>query len=317
MDNQKILLVNLSKGKMGEGAAKLLGMVFVMKFQAAAMSRVDTPEDERKDFCLYVDEFQNFATDSFESILSEARKFRLNLILANQFMTQLNDKIKGAVMGNVPTKLVGRIGIDDAEILQKAFQPAFNAEDLIKTPNYNAIATVLVNGFPSSPFNIKLLPPLGKSNPQLREAIKQYSASKYGRPRAVVAAEIRERLTPKKPVVSQIEPGANITPLEPISEVNVGRTEDKPVIQAQPEMVNNTQKYNEHQQQAETSFLDDWMKRREEIRAQQATQNEDSSLAPSNVAPKQTEPPTPVEPLKKDSLNVSNGDSDEVVFKIR
>ena len=86
MDNQKILLVNLSKGKMGEGAAKLLGMVFVMKFQAAAMSRVDTPEDERKDFCLYVDEFQNFATDSFESILSEARTFRLNLILANQFM---------------------------------------------------------------------------------------------------------------------------------------------------------------------------------------------------------------------------------------
>ena len=202
MDNNKILLVNLSKGKMGEGAAKLLGMVFVMKFQAAAMSRVDIPEDERKDFCLYVDEFQNFATDSFESILSEARKFRLNLILANQFMTQLNDKIKGAVMGNVPTKLVGRIGIDDAEVLQKAFHPTFTAEDLIKTPNYNAIATVLVNGFPSSPFNIKLLPPLGKSNPQLREAIKRYSASKYGRPRAVVAAEIRERLTPQKPAIN-------------------------------------------------------------------------------------------------------------------
>ena len=318
MDNQKILLVNLSKGKMGEGAAKLLGMVFVMKFQAAAMSRVDTPEDERKDFCLYVDEFQNFATESFESILSEARKFRLNLILANQFMTQLNDKIKGAVMGNVPTKLVGRIGIDDAEILQKAFQPAFNAEDLIKTPNYNAIATVLVNGFPSSPFNIKLLPPLGKSNPQLREAIKQYSASKYGRPRAVVAAEIRERLTPKKPVASQInEPRANITPSEPISEVNVGRAENQPVIQTQPEFVNNTQKYNEHQQQAETSFLDDWMKRREEIRAEQSAQNEDLTPAPSNVAPKQVEPPNPAEPLKRDSLNVSDGDSEEVVFKIR
>ena len=117
MDNNKILLVNLSKGKLGEAAAKLLGMVFVMKFQAAAMSRADIPEDERKDFCLFVDEFQNFATDSFESILSEARKYRLNLILANQFTTQLKDSIKDAIFGNVPNKIVGRVGIDDDEIL--------------------------------------------------------------------------------------------------------------------------------------------------------------------------------------------------------
>lgn len=195
MDGQKILLVNLSKGLMGEQAAKLLGMVFVMKFQAAAMSRANIPEDERKDFCLYVDEFQNFATDSFESILSEARKYRLNLILANQFMTQLTDTIKSAIIGNVPTKIVGRIGIDDAESLQRAFTPTFTAEDLTKLPNYYSIATVLIGGIPSAPFTMSLVPPIGKSNPQLRDALKRYSASKYGRPRAVVESEIRQRVS--------------------------------------------------------------------------------------------------------------------------
>ena len=313
MDNNKILLVNLSKGKMGEGAAKLLGMVFVMKFQAAAMSRVNIPEDERKDFCLYVDEFQNFATDSFESILSEARKFRLNLILANQFMTQLNDKIKGAVMGNVPTKLVGRIGIDDAEVLQKAFHPTFTAEDLIKTPNYNAIATVLVNGFPSSPFNIKLLPPLGKSNPQLREAIKKYSASKYGRPRAVVAAEIRERLTPKKPAINPnaANPVATIPPL---NSTPLAQTAPITPLMNRLEAPQQTP-VNEPEKQ-KTSFLDDWIKRREEIRKSvpvsqpqpqpQRAQNIDSqkNLLSSEEVP------------KKDKFSVQDKDS-EVVFKIR
>ena len=139
MDNKKILLVNLSKGKMGELNSKLLGMIFVMKFQAAAMSRVDTPEDKREDFCLFVDEFQNFSTESFESILSEARKFRLNLIVANQFMTQLTDKIREGVLGNVGTIVAGRLGVTDAELIEKVFSPTFSAEDLHKTPNHNAI----------------------------------------------------------------------------------------------------------------------------------------------------------------------------------
>ncbi len=298
MDNNKILLVNLSKGKMGEGAAKLLGMVFVMKFQAAAMSRVDIPEDERKDFCLYVDEFQNFATDSFESILSEARKFRLNLILANQFMTQLNDKIKGAVMGNVPTKLVGRIGIDDAEVLQKAFHPTFTAEDLIKTPNYNAIATVLVNGFPSSPFNIKLLPPLGKSNPQLREAIKRYSASKYGRPRAVVAAEIRERLTSQKPAMNLAPAPVSAPPAQTSSMTPQSIQSSKPQIP--PASASEPQK---------VSFLDDWIKRREEIRKSAPAPQ------PQNIPAQKPFEPAKVEP-NKDKFSVQDQDS-EVVFKIR
>ena len=194
MDNKKILLVNLSKGKTGELNAKLLGMIFVMKFQAAAMSRQDTPEDERVDFCLFVDEFQNFATESFESILSEARKYRLNLILANQFMTQLTDKIREALLGNVGTLMSGRIGVTDAELMEKAFSPIFNAEDLHKQPNFNWIATVMMFDTPTSPFTMKSLPPMGEDNDELMVKMKAYALSKYGRPRAEVEAEIDARL---------------------------------------------------------------------------------------------------------------------------
>ncbi len=132
MDNRKILIVNLSKGKLGDLNSKLLGIIFVMKFQAAAMGRADMPESSRQDFSLYVDEFQNFMTESFESILSEARKYRLSLILANQFMTQLTDKIREAIIGNVGTVISGRIGITDAEILVKKFEPTFTADDMTK-----------------------------------------------------------------------------------------------------------------------------------------------------------------------------------------
>lgn len=195
MDQQKILLVNLSKGKLGELNSKLLGMIFVMKFQTAAMSRVDTPENDRKDFCLFVDEFQNFSTESFESILSEARKFRLNLIVANQFMTQLTDKIREGVLGNVGTIVAGRVGVTDAEMLEKVFTPVFKAEDLHKQPNYHAITTVLMNGMPSSPFTMKLLAPIGKEDRKVFESLREYSAKKYGRPGAEVDKEIDQRLS--------------------------------------------------------------------------------------------------------------------------
>lgn len=194
MNNRKILFVNLSKGTTGELNSQLLGMIFVMKFQTAAMSRANMPEDEREDFCLYVDEFQNFATDSFETILSEARKYRLNLVLANQFMTQLTDKIRESIIGNVGTVVSGRIGITDAEILQKKFMPTFSAEDLTKLPNYQSIASVMVNNVPSAPFSMALIPPMGKSNTELRESLKLYSASKFGRTRQEVGREIRIRL---------------------------------------------------------------------------------------------------------------------------
>lgn len=203
MDNKKILLINLSKGKTGELNAKLLGMIFVMKFQAAAMSRADTPEDDRQDFCLFVDEFQNFSTESFESILSEARKYRLNLVLANQFMTQLTDKIREAILGNVGTIMSGRLGVTDAELMEKAFAPVFNAEDLHAMPNYSAIATVMMFDMPTSPFTMKLLPPMGESSNELMERMKVYASSKYGRPREDVEREIEARLadTSSKPAV--------------------------------------------------------------------------------------------------------------------
>ncbi|MFY9228396.1 MAG: TraM recognition domain-containing protein [Candidatus Microsaccharimonas sp.] len=194
MDNKKILLVNLSKGRTGELNSQLLGMIFVMKFQAAAMGRADIPEAERVDFTLYVDEFQNFATDSFESILSEARKYRLSLVLANQFMTQLTDKIREAIIGNIGTVISGRIGITDAEILQKKFIPTFDAEDLTKLPNFKTITTVMINNVPSAAFSMSLIDSIGQSNPQLKDALKKLSSAKFGRPRAEVGQDIFKRL---------------------------------------------------------------------------------------------------------------------------
>lgn len=194
MDNKKILLVNLSKGKMGDLNSRLIGIIFVMKFQAAAMSRADLAEDQRVDFSLYVDEVQNFTTDSFESILSEARKYRLNLILGNQFMTQLTEKIREAIIGNVGTIISGRIGITDAEILVKKFAPTFEAEDLTKLPNYQSVTSVMINNVPSTPFSMSFVPPMGHANPQLSDALKRLSAAKYGQPRATVEKEIFARL---------------------------------------------------------------------------------------------------------------------------
>lgn len=201
MDGNKILLVNLSKGKMGELNSKLLGMIFVMKFQAAAMGRAHMPEEERKDFSLFVDEFQNFATESFETILSEARKYRLNLVLGNQFMTQLTDKIREAIIGNVGTVISGRIGVTDAELMVKKFQPVFDAEDLTKLPNYQAIVSVMINGVPSAPFSMSLTPPMNQANPQLADAMKRLSATKYGHNRAEIEKEIFKRLEPPKPTL--------------------------------------------------------------------------------------------------------------------
>ena len=193
MDNKKIFLVNLSKGRLGDINANLLGMIFVMKFQQAAMSRQDIPEDQRQDFCLYVDEFQNFATDSFESILSEARKYRLNLIVANQFMTQLTDKIREALLGNVGTIICGRIGVTDADLMVKAFSPTFTAEDLTKTPNHAAVAKVMMFDMPSAPFTINLPAPMGNPNNELMDNLKLLSATKYAKTRSEVEKEIQAR----------------------------------------------------------------------------------------------------------------------------
>ncbi len=199
MNNRKILLVNLSKGKLGDLNSKLLGIIFVMKFQAAAMERAKIPEEQRQDFTLYVDEFQNFATDSFETILSEARKYRLSLVLGNQFMTQLREELREAIIGNVGTTITGRIGITDAEIMVKRYTPVFDAEDLTKLPNYESVCVAQIHGVPSAPFSMSWVAPMGESNKQLSDALKRLSAAKYARPRAIVEKEIVSRLAPPEP----------------------------------------------------------------------------------------------------------------------
>lgn len=194
MDNKKILLVNLSKGRTGDLNSKLLGMIFVMQFQAAAMSRANIPESERVDFALYVDEFQNFSTDSFATIMSEARKYRLNLIVANQFTTQLSEEIRDAVFGNMGTIVAFRIGQNDVESLSRYFQPSFDGDDLLRVPNYNSIVRTLIGGVPTQPFSMAALPPLGEPNMKLADALKQLSAAKYGKPKAIIEKDIFQRI---------------------------------------------------------------------------------------------------------------------------
>ena len=190
MDEQKILLINLSKGEIGEINMMLLGMILIAKIQMTAMSRANVAEDQRKDFYLYVDEFQNFATDSFASILSEARKFRLNLIVTNQFIGQLKDEIRNAVFGNVGSLISFRVGNDDAEYLAKQFSPTFNENDLINLENYTSISKVLISSKPSMPFSMSGYPYPPNPNHEIGKAIKELSRLKYGRQRDIVNDEI-------------------------------------------------------------------------------------------------------------------------------
>jgi len=159
MDNQKILIMNLSKGKIGEDGAALLGAMMITKLQLAAMARVDIPEHKRKDFYLYVDEFQNFATESFANILSEARKYRLNLILANQYIEQLDPIVKSAVFGNAGTLISFRVGAEDAEILEKELKP-FEEDDLLNLPKYNIYIKLMIDGIAGDAFSAETLPPM-------------------------------------------------------------------------------------------------------------------------------------------------------------
>jgi hypothetical protein len=193
MDERKILLVNLSKGRIGDINANLLGMIVVGKLLMAAFSRIDTPENERKDFNLYIDEFQNFTTDSISTILSEARKYRLNLVIAHQFIAQLQEKIRDSVFGNVGSMIVFRIGADDAQYLVKQFEPVFSERDLISIDNLNAYVKLLVRGQTTVPFNIHtLLYP--KMDMAYGEKVKELAMLKYGADRAAVEADILRRL---------------------------------------------------------------------------------------------------------------------------
>lgn len=195
MDEKKILLVNLSKGRIGDVNANLLGMVFTGKLLFAALSRVDIPQEERHDFYLYVDEFQNFTTDSISTIFSEARKYRLNLTVAHQFIAQLTEKIRDSVFGNVGSIAAARVGPQDAEFLVKQFEPVFSQNDLLNIDNLNCHMRLLINGQTAKPFNMKI--PTTFFDPGDRERaekLKEYSRLKYGQDREIIEDDIYRRL---------------------------------------------------------------------------------------------------------------------------
>lgn len=194
MDEGKILIVNLSKGRIGEDNSRLLGAMMITKLQLAAMSRVDIPEKDRKDFYLYVDEFQNFATDSFANILSEARKYHLCLIVAHQYIGQLvhesSTKVRDAIFGNVGTMVVFRVGAEDAEFLEKEFQPDFMAADFVGLPKYNFYTKLLIDGVSSRPFSASGIPPYQRDEKIHTDVIIEASRKTYGTAKEVVEEKI-------------------------------------------------------------------------------------------------------------------------------
>lgn len=189
MDNGKILLINVSKGKIGEDNSSLLGAMLINRIQLAAMDRASIPEEQRRDFYLYVDEFQNFATESFATILSEARKYRLNLTIAHQYVTQMEEPVRDAVFGNVGTIVSFRVGAFDAEFLEKEFMPAFTQTHLVNLDKYCAYIKLMINGITSKPFSMQTIPPniedYGK-----KETVISVSRERYGRSREQVEEKI-------------------------------------------------------------------------------------------------------------------------------
>ena len=197
MDEQKIFLANLSKGVLGEEDAKFLGLILVPKVLTAAMSRANLPMEQRKDFFLYVDEFQNYATEDFAVILSEARKYRLNLIVANQFVSQIDEDVKNAVFGNVGTMVSFRVGVPDANFLQHEFSPTFNEHDLTNIEKYHVYIKTIVNNEPVPPFSMSLEKDMTKINARknlrLAQMIKELSRLKFGRDKNDIEAEMKVR----------------------------------------------------------------------------------------------------------------------------
>ncbi len=197
MDEKKIILCNLSKGILGEEDAKFLGLILVPKVLTAAMSRQDIPMDQRQDFFLYVDEFQNYATEDFATILSEARKYRLNLIVANQYISQIDEQVRGAVFGNVGTMVSFRVGVNDAQYLQHEFAPTFTETDLANIEKYHVYIKTIVKNEPVPAFSMSLEKDMkeveARMNPELAKAVKELSRLKYGKDRDAVAAEIATR----------------------------------------------------------------------------------------------------------------------------
>ena len=189
MDNQKIFIINLSKGRIGEDGMRLLGGMLITKMQVAAMERVNVPEAERDDFYLYVDEFQNFAVESFASILSEARKYRLNLIMAHQYITQLSEEVRDAVFGNVGTMITFRVGSPDAVFMENEFMPRFTPEDIINLPKTGVYLKLMIDGVASQPFSATTLPPIAQRTGSMQRVIDQ-SRERYSGDRQMIEERV-------------------------------------------------------------------------------------------------------------------------------
>ena len=197
MDKKKIIIVNLSKWKIGEDASSLLWAMMVTKFQLDAMSRADIAENKREDFYLYVDEFQNFATDSFSTILSEARKYKLNLVMANQYIDQMTETVRGAVFGNVGTLVSFQVGHSDSWILAEAFSGDIEANDLMNQKKYTIYIKQLIDGMPSPIFSAATFAPHPRDPEEFKERyekILQVSRERYSKPRKLVEEKINKTM---------------------------------------------------------------------------------------------------------------------------
>lgn len=195
IDEKKIFIVNLSKGRIGEVNANLLGSMIITKLYLSAMSRADVEEDELKklpNFFLYVDEFQSFANESFADILSEARKYKLNLTLAHQYIEQMAEEVKDAVFGNIGTMISFRVGAYDAEVLEKEFAPKFTAEDLVNLGFAQIYLKLMIDGVSSVPFSARTLPPIEPPEYSLKKRIVEYSREKYSNPRSLIEDSMKK-----------------------------------------------------------------------------------------------------------------------------
>ncbi len=205
MDEGKIFLANLSKGQAGEVNSSLLGLILVSKMQMAALKRASMAEKDRKDFYLYIDEFQNFTTDSISTILSEARKYKLNLTVAHQYIAQLTEPIRDSVFGNVGTIGAFRVGAVDAEFLEKQFEPGFSRFDLVNLDNFHMVIKMMLNNKTSTPFKMQTLPPK-PGRPQIVDSLKKISKLKYSKPKSIVEKEIIQRSFIQPPPLPQAPP---------------------------------------------------------------------------------------------------------------
>ncbi len=238
MDTQKIFIMNLSKGRIGEDNSRLLGGMLITQLQLAAMERVDIPEKDRKDFFLYVDEFQNFATPSFANILSEARKYRLSLIMAHQYVKQLDEIVADAVFGNVGTMVTFRVGGADAEMLVKELTPVFTEEDIVNLGKFQVFMKLMIDGVASSPFSAMTMPPIGTPTASA-ETVIRVSRERYAKQKSDIEDKImrwsgmevsdeesendEEGSLKQKPILPKAEPKKDVPPPQPVPTISLSQ----------------------------------------------------------------------------------------------